>query len=479
MAAEARTRSWAGTPAADIAAAVRAGDVDPVTVLDDHLAAVGALDSDLRAFQALAANEARVEARRLANSGDLSDRTLAGVPVAVKDDVDVAGLPTRKGSQATTATAYAEDDEMVRRLRQAGALVLGKTRVPEFTIWPFTETLGFGSTRNPWDLTRTPGGSSGGSAAAVAAGMVPLAIGSDGLGSIRIPGSCCGLFGIKPGPDLVPRPRRAGIAWFDMTEHGPLATTVVDAALMLAVMSARPDLGEVRPPEPGLRVAVSTANPAAGFPVHPTVRAATHRVAAALHDDHTVASGTPPYPLDLMWPLVQRWVAGVAASAEGLPEELLEPRTRTHVRLGRLVQRTAPVREADAERWTDAALEWFEDHDVLLTPALAQLPLRVGTTARNGWLLSALRSTWFAPFAAPWNLCGFPAAVVPAGRTRTGLPVGVQLVAPPGGERLLLSVAALVERRLPWPRLATHAGVAGQWTDDGGRTATRRIPAIR
>lgn len=477
--AEARTRSWAGTPATDIAAAVRAGDVDPVTVLDDHLAVVEALDSDLRAFQTLAVNEARVDARRLADGGDLSGRPMAGVPVAVKDDVDVAGLPTRKGSQATPAAPYGEDDEMVRRLREAGALVLGKTRVPELTIWPFTETLAFGATRNPWDLTRTPGGSSGGSAAAVAAGMAPLAIGSDGLGSIRIPGASCGLFGIKPGPGLVPRPRRAGLAWFDMLEHGPLTTTVADAALMLAVLSSRPDLAKVRPLEPGLRVAVSTTNPAIGFPVHPTARTATQRIADVLHAGHTVSPGNPPYPLDLIWMAMQRWLAGVAASAEGLAEELLEPRTRTHVQLGRLLERFAPVRDADAERWRDAALEWFEEHDLLVTPALAQLPIRVGSLTGRGWLPTALRSTWFAPFAAPWNVCGFPAAVVPAGRTRNGLPVGVQLVAPPGGERLLLSVAATIERHRPWPRLATQAGIASPWTVGGGHTARRRVGARR
>lgn len=477
--AEARTRSWAGTPGADIAAAVRAGDVDPVTVLDDHLASVDALDSDVRAFQVLAVNEARVTARRLVDDGDLSGRALAGVPVAIKDDVDVAGLPTRRGSQATTPAPYAEDDEMVRRLRDAGAIVLGKTRVPELTIWPFTESLAFGATRNPWDLTRTPGGTSGGSAAAVASGMIPLAVGSDGLGSIRIPASCCGVFGIKPGPGLVPRPRRAGLDWFGLIEHGPLATTVADAALMLAVLSDRPALGEVRPVEPGLRVAVSTANPAVGFPVHRTVRAATVRVAEALRADHRVAESTPPYPLDLVWPLIQRWTAGVAASADGLREDLLEPRTRTKVRLGRLVERTVPVRESDAERWRNAALDWFEDHDVLLTPALAQLPLHVGATAGRGWLLTALRSTWFAPFAAPWNLAGFPAAVVPAGRTRTGLPVGVQIVAPPDRESLLLSVAALIERRLPWPRIATAAGGPGHRPDGGGRSVTGRGGTLR
>lgn len=448
-----RAEGTVGRPAGELAARVRAGDVSAEEVVAAHLERIARIEPAMNAFQAVLDGEALAAARDLDARDELGDLPLAGVPVAIKDDIDVAGLSTRKGSLAKPLAVAAHDDLAVRRLREAGAIVIGKTRVPEFCTWPWTETLGFGATRNPWDPTRTPGGSSGGSAAAVAAGMVPLAVGSDGLGSIRIPGASCGLVGIKPGPGVVPRPRAAGSAWFGMSEHGPLATTVVDVALALDVMAGRVDLRDPRPPDEPLRIAVSERAPAVGVPVQRVTRRATRLVASALAaGGHDVRSADPPRPAWVATALLRRWTAGVAEDGEGLPRGLMESRSRRHAAVGRVVRRLVPPSDEEAIRLRRTMEEWFERHDVLITPALAGIPPRIG--AARSWAGSIVLASRFAPFSGPWNLAQFPAAVVPAGLTRAGHPVAVQLVAPQGREGTLLRLAAEIERLRPWPRLA-------------------------
>src|SRR5699024_10562525 len=193
-----------------------------------------------------------------AQRSDLAELPLAGVPVAIKDVLAVEGESVRFGSAATPQAPSTADDELVARLRRAGAVVVGITAVPELCIFPTTDST-FGITRNPWDRSRTPGGSSGGSGAAVASGMVPIAHGTDGLGSIRIPSANCGLVGIKPGRALLPAEDGAA-SWFGMSESGPLATTVADAALMLSVLADDPALADPAP-APGLRIGVSADTP--------------------------------------------------------------------------------------------------------------------------------------------------------------------------------------------------------------------------
>ena len=195
-------------PAREMASLVRDRLISPVELIGAHLERIAASDPAIRAFQVVRADKALAEAAALAERTDLADLPLAGVPVAVKDNVDVAGEPTRMGSAATSQAAAEADDELVSRLRAAGCVVIGKTQLPELAIWPFTEPAVAAATRNPWNRSRTPGGSTGGGAAAVAAGMAALALGSDGGGSIRIPAACCGLFGLKPSPGLVPLGRR-------------------------------------------------------------------------------------------------------------------------------------------------------------------------------------------------------------------------------------------------------------------------------
>src|SRR6266540_2568884 len=230
-----------------LAVAGREGRASPQDVVEAHLEWIESLDRSIHAFQVVRPDGVREEAHALASRADLRELPLAGVPVAIKDNLEMAGYATRSGTLASPDEPAASDDELVRRLRRAGAIPLGKTTVPELCLWPFTETAAFGATRNPWNLDHTPGGSSGGGGAAVAAAMAALALGSDGGGSIRIPASCCGLVGMKPGSDVVPA--AAGHStWVGMSEYGPLGTTVADVALMLDVLAGTQTYRAVAPP---------------------------------------------------------------------------------------------------------------------------------------------------------------------------------------------------------------------------------------
>jgi amidase len=233
--------TWIGKSAAQIAEAVRAGHASPRDVAAEHLERIARLDARLSAFRRVRHDEALAEADEVAARADLAELPLAGVPVAVKDNVEVAGEMKRNGTMASPQDLSPADHPVVERLRAAGAVVIGLTNVPELCLFPMSDSP-FGIVRNPWNRDRTAGGSSGGSAAAVAAALVPLAHGNDGLGSIRIPASCCGLVGVKPGRDVVPVSLDGAEQWFGLVENGPLTTTVQDAAIALSVMAADPAL---------------------------------------------------------------------------------------------------------------------------------------------------------------------------------------------------------------------------------------------
>jgi amidase len=331
--------------------------------------------------------------------------------------------------------------------------VVGLTRVPELCVFATTDSA-FGITRNPWNRDRTPGGSSGGSGAAVAAGMVPIAHGNDGMGSVRIPAACCGLVGIKPGLGVVPAGLGNG-SWFGMSENGALATTVADAAVMLSVLADRAALAQRA--EPGrLRVAVSSRSPLTGSTVGAAWRGAVHDAARELAEaGHTVRQADPPYGQRAGWAAIARWLAGTALDAriQGEPARLAA-RTRRHAALGRALLRVGLPQPAGQEGWRRRAERFFRDHDVLVTPALAQSPPRAGGWAERGWLTNVVSNARYAPFAAPWNLAGWPAMTVPIGVGVNGLPLAVQLVTTSGGEARLLSIAAQLEQRRPWPRHA-------------------------
>ncbi|MFF3935538.1 amidase [Streptomyces phaeofaciens] len=442
--------SWVGRTAVEIAAAVRAKEATPREVVAEHLARIERLDGRIGAFRLVRAEAALAEADEVAARSGLAELPLAGVPVAVKDNLAVRGEATRAGSAATSDTPAGADHVTVARLRAAGAVVVGLTNVPELCVFGTTEGV-HGTARNPWDTSRTAGGSSGGSAAAVAAGMVPIALGNDGMGSLRIPAANCGLVTIKPGTGVVP----AGIGegdWFGMSENGPLATTVEDARLMLSVLA---DTEPVRPEEPGmLRIAVSVRSPLAGVTVGaPYAGAARDAAGVLMRAGHQVRRADPSYPLSLGVASLTHWTAGTAVDAASLDARLLTRRTRVHAAIGRRFLNG--VRGGTAREELRRRLEpFFAEYDVLLTPALARRSPRSEPWHERGWLRNVLVNTNCSPLTPPWNLTGWPAMAVPFGTLPSGAPAAVQLVGRPGSEGELLRLAEQLENLRPWRRTA-------------------------
>ncbi len=446
--------SWVGASARDIARAVRRGDVAATQVVADHLDHIRAHDAELGAFRVVREAEAPAEAEQVDQQEDLSGAWLAGVPVAVKENTAVAGLPVWRGSaQARSAQVADSDHEVVRRLRGAGAVVVGTTRMPELGLWGTTDDP-TAVTRNPWRPDLSPGGSSGGSGAAVAAGMVPLAHATDGFGSVRVPAACCGLLGIRPGRGVVPAPDGAE-AWFGLSEHGLLATTVADAAVGLAVLAGQRPTRLTEPSR--LRIAVALRNPLTGAGPDAANRRAVvtagRLLVAAGHDARWAEPGYPPW-LSLRG--VATWFAAAWRVAEeaGLDGASLQPRTRGHLAAGRWAWRRGLVRERDRQLWRERCLDFFSTHDLLLLPALAGPPPAAEEWWRRSWVTNLMVNARYAPYGAPWNLAGLPAVVVPVGVRDDGLPLGAQLVGPPGSERLLLAVAGQIEQAAPWRRHA-------------------------
>ena len=403
-----------GISAADLAALVRSGQTSPVEVVSAHLRRIEELDSTLGAFQVVMAAEALEEARRLQKRQDLAELPLAGVPVAVKDNVDVAGVPSRQGSAATPSGPAEHDDELVRRLRAAGAIVIGKTRMPELAIWPLTEPR-FWPDAQSLESRPSTGGSSGGSAVAVATGMAPIALGSDGGGSLRVPAACCGIIGFKPTPGLVPVAGEGTEHWLGLTAFGPLANTVADVASILDALVGEPIGGTAQAAPGRLRVAVSTLHPNRGAKLSTEVVAAVHDTRSILAGlGHDVQEADPPYPPDLGIRFMRRWLAGIAIDAEGLPVERLEGRTRSMVRWGRFLRRAGWAKPAAADPFGAKAMAWFEDFDVLVMPTLAEPPVPIGKWDGKGWFTTTMGvASW--TLTVPWNLAGFPAASIPAG----------------------------------------------------------------
>jgi amidase len=443
--------TWVGRTAAEIAAAVREKRATPREVVAGHLARIEQLDGRVGAFRVVRAQAALAEADEVAARGDLETLPLAGVPVAVKDNLAVRGESLRVGSAATTDTPAREDHVTVARLRAAGAVVVGLTHVPELCVFGTTEGV-LGTTRNPWDPGRTAGGSSGGSAAAVAAGMVPVALGNDGMGSLRIPAANCGLVTIKPGHGVVP----AGIGegdWFGMSENGPLATTVRDARLVLAVLAGTGPADQDAAPG-SLRVALSLRSPIAGVPLSgPYTTAARDAAGVLMRAGHQVRRADPPYPASLGVTALMHWTAGTAVDAAGLDPRLLARRTRVHARIGRRF--LGRVRTGRArERLRDRLRPFLTEYDVLLTPALARRSPSAAPWHERGWLRNIAANTAYSPMTPPWNLTGWPAMAVPFGTLPSGAPCAVQLVALPGREADLLDLAARLEELRPWRRTA-------------------------
>jgi amidase len=445
-----------------------AGQVTSRELVERSLARIEETQPTVNAFRVVRAEAARVEAgeadRRLA-AGDRAP--LLGVPVAIKDDVDLAGETTAFGCSGEFEPKT-EDSEVVRRLKDAGAVIVGKTNTPEIGQWPMTEGPAFGVTRNPWSLEHTPGGSSGGAAAAVAAGLVPAALGSDGLGSVRIPAAWTHLVGIKPQRGRISTwPERE--AFNGLTCIGPLARTVLDAALLLDVTSGSHPGDRHQPPpppepyavvaeraDPGrrLRVALSLRSAFAPAPrrLDPAVRAQIVRIAGAIEAlGHDVTPANPSYGV-LGVGVLPRSLAGLATWVRRVPDAaLLDKRTRDAARIGRFLGgpllRAGHALERPMHRQVGAIFRHF---DVVLTPTSAQPPLPIGALdGLTGWETDQ-RMTSACPYTWPWNALGWPGVNVPAGLTEEGLPVGAQLLGPFGSEPLLISLAAQLESAERW-----------------------------
>jgi amidase len=444
---------------------VRAGEVSPTELVRLCLDRIERLDPQLNSFRKVFPERALLEAQQAEarrQGGD--DRPLLGVPIAIKDEVDVAGEINLHGTDAFTEPAAA-DSEMVRRLREAGAIVVGLTHLPEMAICGFTESATYGVTRNPWNPQRSPGGSSGGSGSAVAAGLVPIASAGDGGGSIRIPAASCGLFGLKPqrgrvslAPDLE--------GWNGLAVLGCLSRNVLDTALWLDIVSGgSKEPGAPSPPErpfvesaqasPGkLRIAWSTAAPRAAAPptVSDAVKGAVSDAAALLGSlGHEVAQHDPAWG-GIGNNITARFLRGVAEDVGRVPHpERLERRTRGFGRLGSLLpdglfERALAAREADAARVNAI----FDSFDLLMTPVMGDTALPVRRWEGQGALRTVLGMSRFYPYCVPWNHLGNPAMSVPAGIAADGMPLAVQIIGRPGDEATLFSLAAQLEVERPW-----------------------------
>lgn len=468
--------------AVELAALVRSGELGARELTEDALRAIDQLDPTVRAFTHVAHQSALAVAGTIA-PGD--PRPFAGVPIAIKDNRPVTGMPITMGSDLFGDAIARHDAFLVRRLRNAGFVIVGKTAMPEMGILPTTESRRFGPTHNPWALDRTPGGSSGGAAAAVAAGMVPIAHGNDGGGSIRIPAACCGLVGLKPARGRVSIGPDGGHSF--LVSDGVLTRTVADTALVLDVLAgyepgdatwappARDPYEELFKLEPGrLRVGLALAPPLEGAELDIVSERATLDAASLLESlGHQIEEANPPWrregllsdftrafgPLIAFTTALGGRLAGrepTAADVEPLTWEMYE-----HARSQDTV--TYLAAQSRLESFARSVVTWMASYDVLLTPALGRRPVRIGEIHGRGPdpCENYRRSGYFTPYTAVVNVTGQPAIALPLYQGEDGLPTAVQLIGPPAREELLLSLAAQLEAVQPWadrrPSLADGA----------------------
>jgi len=451
--------------AAKQAEMVRAGEVSPKELVQLSLNRIARLDPQLNSFRKVFAEKALLEAEQAeARLKAGEERPLLGVPIAIKDEVDVAGEVNTHGTDGFTEPAR-QDSEMVRRLLKAGAIVIGLTLLPELAICGFTESATYGVTRNPWNPQRTPAGSSGGSGAAVAAGLVPIASAGDGGGSIRLPAASCGLFGLKPSRGRISlAPEEDG--WGGLAVLGCLSRNVLDTALWLDITAGgssepgapappeRPFVEATKTPPGKLRVAYSTLAPRAAAPptVDQVVKDAVGDAAELMRSlGHDVTQRDPDWGM-IGNNITARFLRGVAETVEEVPHpERLESRTRGFGRLGKLIpdslyEKALRAREADAARVNAI----FDSVDVLITPVMGGTALPIRRWEGKGALRTVLGMSRFYPYCVPWNHLGNPAMSVPMGFAADGMPLAVQVIGRPGEEATLLSLAAQIEAERPW-----------------------------
>lgn len=451
------------------AAAVRRREVAPLDLVDHYLERIDRLNPEVGAFVFLASDQARAQAieagRAVANGDELPP--LHGVPTGVKDLYLTADMPTGFGTGAFPPQEFGIDEAFVTKLRDAGTISLGKTATPEFGAPCYTEPEGHPPARTPWDLSRSAGGSSGGAGAAVAAGLLPAAIGSDGGGSIRIPSSVNGLVGLKTSRGRISNaPLNAEIS--GLSVHGPMARTVRDAAALLDAVAGASVMDWAELPGPrtgtflaacddeptGLRIGRYITPAVPGAEVHPECKAAYDRASELLEElghiveDHTTTFGAEMIPLfENLW--------SIEFASLPLPEEAepgLRPLTAwlrergRHLSALQFYDSLATLRSTAREEIARTAI-----YDAVLTPTLAQPPAMVGGLRNDDDPAQDFENQKrFTPFTAPYNMSGQPAISVPLHWTDDELPIGIQLVGRPGDEVTLLRLAAQLEGAQPW-----------------------------
>lgn len=475
--------------ATEMAEGVRSGRWTARELVAASLERIGRLDPELNAFTVVRTEEALAEAdlldAELARERELSragngrkaagtnaapttgnvERLLAGVPIAVKEEYDVAGLPTTLGGYGNSSPAAA-DSEVIRRVRAAGAIIVGKTTMPEFGRCPETISDRYGATLNPWRRDFSPGGSSGGSAVAVAMAMTPLALGADGGGSIRLPASCCGILGLKPERGrvtLAPSSQH----WHALVVLGGLSRTAADSALLYDVIAGTlpSDKWRAQPVSESyrdvvargtgpLRIAWTGRSPVPGLKNDPEVDralAALVRRLARLDHDVRETHAAWPVPTDAF---LSQYFSGMAVEADSVEApEKLERHTRRIAAVGRLIPtRLVRFAERRGERIARAFNERFlPTADVLVMPTIPILPRPSGWLESRSTFASVFRGTPTVANTSIFNVTGHPALSIPGGVSADGLPIGMQIVTRPGREGLLLALAAQLEKDEPWP----------------------------
>jgi amidase len=457
--------------AIELAGMVRAGEISARELVQTSLDRIEELNPELNAFVQIDGERALTVADAI---GPGDERPFAGVPVAIKNNRPVSGLRLTYGCSLMAEYVADYDHNVTRRLREAGFVIVGSTTLPEYGILPTSEARIFGPTRNPWDLQRTPGGSSGGAAAAVASGMVPVAHGNDGGGSIRIPAACCGLVGLKPSRGRISAAPELGDSSLGI--DGMLTRTVADTAAILDVLEGY-ELGDATwAPPPGepfaqsalaapgrLRIAATTFAPIAEAAVDPVCAQAVLDATDLLRSlGHEVVEVEPPWRIDGLQELfgavfsnhIALSIAYSGAIAGREPaEQDMEPMSWA---IYSMIQKLGAVEGMAAGVQLQAhvrrLISFLSPYDALLTPALAERPLSLGTldTAAPEPLATFTRSGLFTPFTPVFNASGQPGISLPLYEGADGLPLAVQLVGRPAGEGALLALAAQLEEALPW-----------------------------
>jgi amidase len=450
-------------PATEQARLIREKELSPVELVTAYLERIDRLNPQINAYVHVAADSALAGAKEAENSAGPDSPPFHGVPIPIKDLDEVAGMPTTYGSRAFADNVSEQDAAIVTRLKGAGFVMLGKTNASEFGTLPLAESDLHEPCRNPWDPTRTSGGSSGGAAAAVASGMAPVAQGNDGGGSIRIPAGCCGLVGIKPSRGRISWGPRLGDLGGGLATHGVIARTVGDAAAVLDVMAGRetgdpysaptperPFAQEVEGDPGKLRLAVS---PDGGAYADPVCEAAVRDVAGVLEGaGHEMEDATPEWADPEMLPHWQRIWGNLAAYYEVDDLSKLEPLNREFAEMAEQVTSHDYVRSVN---WLAAFARrishFWDERDILVMPTTAQPAVPVGSIRDHDdiWMQWAMAGMFTG--ATPYvNILGLPSISVPVHWTEESLPIGVQLVGQPNREDVLIRVAAQLERERPW-----------------------------